>query len=145
MKKFLTLLIFFTAIYGAIFSQALSNSQRAYITGISDAGVNAVTNYKFTKAGMVDPSVSIDFQDGSSGTGFDAIIFPNPVAYDFTLQLPPGNSYNISMIDTKGKEVLNPTIVQNQVRVNCMDLQPGEYYVRITDNSGVISKKIYKQ
>jgi hypothetical protein len=145
MKKFLTLLILSLAIHIAISAQTLSNTQHAYITGISDAGVNAQTNYKFTKAGMVDPSVSINFQDGSSGKGFDAIIFPNPVSYDFTLQLPPGNSYNISMIDTKGKEVLNPTIVQNQVRVNCMDLQPGEYYVRITDNTGVVSKKIYKQ
>ncbi|MDB5227204.1 MAG: hypothetical protein JWN78_1397 [Bacteroidota bacterium] len=143
MKRIFILLIFLiTSFY--LRAQQLSSTGRAYVTDVSVVGVNNSVNYQFTKAGIIDPLAETNDQRDRSNIP-DILIYPNPVLYDFVIQLPVNNLYNVSIIDMKGKVALDENDMHDQVRINCQDLRPGDYYVRIANNEGVVSKKIIKQ
>ena len=148
MKKIITLLIFISC---TLFTHAQdlrnSSGMHAYVTGISVYGINAPTDYEFTKAGMMDPLPDNPSEGDLRNTEniTNIRIFPNPLMYDFTLQLPSGGLYNVSIISPKGKVVMDEIDLHDQVRINCQELSPGDYYVRISDNNGVVSKRIIKQ
>ncbi len=143
MKKIFILLIFLITL-SQLPAQQLSSNNRAFVTDMSVVGVNNSVNYQFTKAGMVDPlATTNDLRDRSNIP--DILIYPNPLSYDFIIQLPVNQLYNVSIIDLKGKVAMDENDLHDQVRINCQDLRPGDYYVRIANNEGVISKRITKQ
>jgi hypothetical protein len=144
MKKISILLFILLTLNVKVFCQDLvsSSSGRAYVTGMSIADINTVTDYQFTRTGIEAPSSIANVPQGNI---YDFRIFPNPAQYDLTLQLPAGNLYNVSIIDTKGKLVMDQSDLHDQVRINIQDIPSGDYYVRITGSSGVFSKRIRKQ
>lgn len=143
MKNIFTLLLISVVFILATTAKQSNSNNKAYVVGttVTSASYNPTTEYPFI--GVESRFANDDLMRRRKE---DFVIFPNPVAYDFTLELPGNDIYSISMIDPKdGQEVMNETYVSNEVRVNCLDLPAGEYYIRISNNLGVISKKIIKQ
>lgn len=65
-------------------------------------------------------------------------IYPNPFSSFTTVSLDESGSFDLSLIDLTGKEVLKMTDVNGQVQINRGNMIPGIYLINIIDEKGQI-------
>jgi Secretion system C-terminal sorting domain len=85
------------------------------------------------------PSLSIDDFDIR---GFS--ISPNPASYKITLQIPEGLiNVKVKVFDVLGKEIYNN--VFTEAPINISDWSNGVYFVRVSSDNAVHTKRFIKQ
>ena len=66
-------------------------------------------------------------------------LFPNPVEYSFTIELPEQGQYEIQLMNAMGQEVRSETIFGSKV-IDVSDLASGFYTVVVRDDSNRVGK-----
>jgi hypothetical protein len=82
---------------------------------------------------------------GIDAHDFDVNVYPNPFNTYLIIELEEVNNYDISIYDIAGKLVLSTNFENtNRINLDLLNLNKGQYIVRIQNNHTVITKKIIK-
>ena len=73
-------------------------------------------------------------------TEADIKVYPNPTAAILNVKSPNISLENITIFDLLGKEVMNT----NQTKINVSNLKSGVYLIKISTDSGVLTKRFIK-
>jgi hypothetical protein len=115
---------------------------------------SVTTSYTVTGTGANTCSNSVVFtQSVSACTGLNnnvvstigAVVYPNPNAGMFTIELNNGSVKTIEVMDVTGRVVLANTSSNDKIDFNTTTLSNGIYYVRVQSNNSVEVIKIVKQ
>jgi len=75
-------------------------------------------------------------------------VFPNPTAYNLTLQISDYNNEKLSyqLFDMQGKLLNNGQVIAQQVQINTANLPPATYFINVVnqENKKIRSFKIIK-
>jgi len=75
-------------------------------------------------------------------------VFPNPTAYNLTLQISDYNNEKLSyqLFDMQGKLLNNGQVIAQQVQINTANLPPATYFINVVnqENKKIQSFKIIK-
>ncbi len=71
------------------------------------------------------------------------ILYPNPVGDELKINLPPGNSDEVKIINNTGQVVLKTRAIANTIDISV--LKPGVYQVQIGTGDNVTSHRIVKK
>ncbi|WKZ66452.1 MAG: plastocyanin/azurin family copper-binding protein [Flavobacteriales bacterium] len=69
-----------------------------------------------------------------------ALVFPNPVAQELTVQQPEAAGGTALLIDAQGRQALQSPLTGND-RLPVAGLAPGTYVLRITDRDGTLRRE----
>ncbi len=68
--------------------------------------------------------------------------YPNPATDFLTIETNLENGAQISVFDVLGNKVYDSVLSNSITVLKTQNLQPGYYFVRLTDNSGAITQKV---
>lgn len=73
-------------------------------------------------------------------------VYPNPVSSHLTIELPQTNQECLLILmDTNGKEWSRQKTSQNKVLLDMSNLPNGIYFIQVTSNDLLMTKKIVKK
>jgi hypothetical protein len=71
------------------------------------------------------------------------LIYPNPTSNTFSISnLPPGENYNLNILDMMGKTVLNSIVSRSNNNVDVNTLSPGMYTLQMVDGEKRYTSKL---
>ena len=74
------------------------------------------------------------------------LVYPNPFNNELTINYELKNNKAILVIyNLVGKQILTQTITQNNTTINLSNLVSGIYFLKVTDGSNLITRKVIKQ
>lgn len=72
-------------------------------------------------------------------------IFPNPFSNNFTINYEPISKTRVEVFGLLGNRIVNQSIVQKQTILDLSNQPNGVYFVKVTDGSKILVKKVVKQ
>lgn len=72
----------------------------------------------------------------------DIKIYPNPTQNEFIVESPTINYFEMQMYNQDGRVVFKQEITESRTEVMLMDVSPGLYFVRLSNNTLSITKKL---
>lgn len=72
-------------------------------------------------------------------------IFPNPFSNNFTINYEPISKTRVEVFSLMGIKIANQSIVQKQTILDLSNQPNGVYFVKVTDGSKILVKKVVKQ
>lgn len=68
-------------------------------------------------------------------------VYPNPALDYLNVTLPENQTCLINLIDINGRLLKTFKNVQNQIKINCVGLDVGIYFLRVISSEKIINKK----
>lgn len=72
-------------------------------------------------------------------------IYPNPAHNFFTLQLPSGNNFDITITDILGNQIFKQKNIKAQSKINCSNFPKGTYFLKAINTTATFTEKFVKQ
>jgi hypothetical protein len=134
---------------GKVAASGNSNYEQNYSLRDENVRKNTIVYYRlrqFDKGNIEALSEIITLYTDNSNIGFEA--YPNPVTDEISLVIPDallGQTFNVEIIDINGTQVYRSESFtgDSQVpKINISKLKAGNYVIRLSDQSGILTKKI---
>ncbi|MEM9527473.1 MAG: T9SS type A sorting domain-containing protein, partial [Bacteroidota bacterium] len=138
------------------FLESRSVENWADIPGIQDSRLGSIT--------YADPEICDDFNDedddinlddnvdtnlSDNGSSFEPIVIPSPNPFDQILSVRLSATFgvegDISLLDANGKLVRHLPITTGNTRIDTNELPRGIYYLRVSNATQTLVKKLVKQ
>ncbi len=85
-------------------------------------------------------AVGIDGHDG-----FNIVLYPNPAKEFINVQCTMNNVQSVEVFDVFGKLITTTNDIDNPTRINVSGLANGMYFVRVTTDTGMVTKTFVKK
>jgi hypothetical protein len=72
-------------------------------------------------------------------------VYPNPAQSNFTLQLPEGIVFDITISDITGRQIFEEKNVEAQKQIDCSDFPAGVYFIQAKGDNTVITTKFTRE
>jgi hypothetical protein len=69
-------------------------------------------------------------------------IYPNPAQNNFTVQLSSSTTFDLTITDVLGKNILRQNNILSNTQINCKDFSTGIYFLQITNGKNIFNKKL---
>ena len=140
------------ATYDAMF-QAVNGAPAGYgaansLLGNPDMSATKGRAYIDTIQGYLNPRIYVALGLNSGNTGITDVIelsieiYPNPAKNSLNIVSYAAEINSISIFNLNGQEVLNKTVIANQIRINTSSLVNGVYIVDIKSNNNIVKRKL---
>jgi hypothetical protein len=88
------------------------------------------------------PVTGIGTRDKNEGGNYQ--VYPSPATDNITIGSTDGQVFSVRLIGQDGRNCMT-VAGESQVTLNISNIPPGIYFLRITDNTGVETRKIFKK
>ena len=120
-----------------------------YITGyfysrIVEIGINVLRNADDSQNSTDILYARIDDFDGINNTSsdYDAVFYPNPATENIVIKVK--NPTTVEIFNNLGQSVLKTEKAETNTSIALAKLQPGIYFIKFKNKSGVITNKLIK-
>lgn len=77
---------------------------------------------------------------------YNVFVYPNPARSQITVSLPQNyNRGELTLVDVNAKEILTQKFKGNRAQINISNLPDGIYFLQISYDNQLITKKIIKK
>ena len=126
----------------------VDGSGNVYVAGTSLGSTSDLdfVTLKYNSLGQVTTAHIVPEELNTNGAINNIIaIYPNPAHNFFKLQLPGGNTYDITITDVTGEKVFEERNMKAQSQINCEKFSSGTYFVNARNNEKTFTEKFVKQ